>query len=174
MLLDRAFRTRFRYGFPPEEVNLATHSKSPVHSAKGTPSGIAAAPHPKVGATAIALRPLVDTWFQVLFHSPNRGTFHLSLTLLLRYRSSEVLSLGRWSSRIRTGFHGTGVTWESAKEIRPIRLRGFHPLWHATFLEHSASDVFVTPQARLTGHNCGSHDPGTCNAQGLLHTPGLG
>ena len=33
------------------------------------------------------LRPLVGAWFQVLFHSPYRGTFHLSLTVLVRYRS---------------------------------------------------------------------------------------
>ena len=30
---------------------------------------------------------LVGTWFQVLFHSPHRGTFHLSLTVLVHYRS---------------------------------------------------------------------------------------
>ena len=33
------------------------------------------------------LRPLAGVWFQVLFHSPNRGAFHLSLTVLVRYRS---------------------------------------------------------------------------------------
>ena len=33
------------------------------------------------------LRPLVGEWFQELFHSPNRGTFHLSLTVLVHYRS---------------------------------------------------------------------------------------
>ena len=33
------------------------------------------------------LRPLVGAWFQVLFHSPTRGAFHLSLTVLVRYRS---------------------------------------------------------------------------------------
>ena len=33
------------------------------------------------------LRPLVGVWFQVLFHSPNRGAFHLSLTVLVHYRS---------------------------------------------------------------------------------------
>ena len=33
------------------------------------------------------LRPLVGAWFQVLFHAPYRGTFHLSLTVLVRYRS---------------------------------------------------------------------------------------
>ena len=33
------------------------------------------------------LRPLVGTWFQGLFHSSVRGSFHLSLTVLVRYRS---------------------------------------------------------------------------------------
>ena len=33
------------------------------------------------------LRPLVGDWFQGLFHSPRRGAFHLSLTVLVRYRS---------------------------------------------------------------------------------------
>ena len=33
------------------------------------------------------LRPLVSARFQVLFHSPTRGAFHLSLTVLVHYRS---------------------------------------------------------------------------------------
>ena len=33
------------------------------------------------------LRPLVSARFQVLFHSPVRGTFHLSFTVLVHYRS---------------------------------------------------------------------------------------
>ena len=38
--------------------------------------------HPSRG-----LRPLVSVRFQVLFHSLIQGTFHLSLTVLVRYRS---------------------------------------------------------------------------------------
>ncbi len=34
-----------------------------------------------------ALQLLVGIRFQVLFHSPHRGAFHLSLTVLVRYRS---------------------------------------------------------------------------------------
>ena len=34
-----------------------------------------------------SLRLLVGVRFQVLFHSPRRGAFHLSLTVLVRYRS---------------------------------------------------------------------------------------
>ena len=37
--------------------------------------------HPK------GLRPLVSVWFQGLFHSLIQGSFHLSLTVLVHYRS---------------------------------------------------------------------------------------
>ena len=37
--------------------------------------------HPK------GLRPLVSEWFQDLFHSLIQGSFHLSLTVLVHYRS---------------------------------------------------------------------------------------
>jgi hypothetical protein len=36
--------------------------------------------------------------------SPLRGAFHLSLTVLVHYRSLKVLSLGGWSPRLPTGF----------------------------------------------------------------------
>src|SRR5690606_41312382 len=45
--------------------------------------------HPTKG-----LRPLVSVWFQVLFHSVIHGPFHLSLTVLVHYRSLR--SLYRW------------------------------------------------------------------------------
>ena len=35
----------------------------------------------------VVLPLFVDTRFQDLFHSPRRGSFHLSLTVLVRYRS---------------------------------------------------------------------------------------
>ena len=39
------------------------------------------------GHTLKMLPLLVGNPFQVLFHSPHRGAFHLSLTVLVRYRS---------------------------------------------------------------------------------------
>jgi len=30
---------------------------------------------------------IVSVWFQVLFHRPHRAAFHLSLTVLVHYRS---------------------------------------------------------------------------------------
>ena len=52
----------------------------------------------------LGLRPLVNERFQVLFHSPVRGSFHLSLTVLVHYRSSRIFSLAAWSPQIQTGF----------------------------------------------------------------------
>ena len=51
----------------------------------------------------IALRLLANIRFQVLFHSPHRGTFHLSLAVLFTIGRWQIFSLGRWSSQIPTG-----------------------------------------------------------------------
>jgi hypothetical protein len=44
---------------------------------------------------APGLQLFVSVWFQVLFHLPYRDTFHLSLTVLVHYRSEAIFSLGR-------------------------------------------------------------------------------
>ena len=100
----RPIQTRFRCGFGCRSLNLATEINSPAHSPKGTPSGIAAH-HPvsRGHRPPLALRLLVSARFQVLFHSPNRGAFHLSLTVLVHYRSPSVFSLGEWAPRFPTG-----------------------------------------------------------------------
>ena len=61
----------------------------------------------------IVLPLIVGLRFHILFHSPYRGAFHLSLTVLVHYRSSMVFSLRRWSSQIPTRFlvsRGTRVS----------------------------------------------------------------
>ena len=72
---SRPIRTRFRYGYPTR-VNLATKHNSQAHSSKGTPSpnnsALTACRHTVSGTISL----------------PSRGTFHLSLTVLVRYRSS--------------------------------------------------------------------------------------
>src|SRR5215468_8180460 len=79
----------------------------------------------------IALPPLVGSRFQVLFHSPHRGSFRLSLTVLLHYRSYFVFSLGSWSTRIPTGFLVPRRTQVPPTESPSFRVRGFHPLCQA-------------------------------------------
>src|ERR687885_295623 len=76
------------------------------------------------------LLPLVGVRFQDLFHSPHRGAFHLSLTVLVRYRSHG--SLQPWrvvppASRPvpRAGrYSGTPL-----RQARGLRLPGSHRLW---------------------------------------------
>ena len=86
----RPFQTRFRFAFGCRSLKLATCIDSLAHSPKGTPSELS------------PLRPVVSARFQILFHSPRRGSFHLSLTVLFRYRSSSVFSLGQWSAQLPT------------------------------------------------------------------------
>ena len=75
----------------------------------------------------IVLPPLVSTRFQVLFHSPKRGSFHRSLTLLVHYRLPKVFSLRRWSSLIHAGFHVASITREITEKLLFLSLTGLSP-----------------------------------------------
>ena len=100
----RPIQTRFRYGFGCYSLNLATEINSQTHSPKGTPSGIMARIRVSPAhRPIIALRLFVSLRFQDLFHSASSRTFHLSLTVLVHYRSSNVFSLGEWAPQLPTG-----------------------------------------------------------------------
>src|SRR4029078_8576625 len=73
---ERPVQTRFRCAYT-YRFKLARQTNSLTHYTKGTPS-------PR---TNLWLRLFVGIRFQELFHSPCRGAFHLSLTVLVRYRS---------------------------------------------------------------------------------------
>ena len=97
----RHIQTRFRYGFGCHSLNLATEINSQAHSPRGTLSGIVRnVSISRVLNPLLALQLFVGFRFQVLFHSPNGGTFHLSLTVLVHYRSPNVFSLGEWTPQI--------------------------------------------------------------------------
>ena len=80
----RPLQTRFPCGFASYMLNLAAIRNSPVRSTKSTPSGLN------------ALRLLVGTRFQVLFHSPPGVLF----TFPSRYSS---LSVARWYLALERG-----------------------------------------------------------------------
>ena len=110
----------------PDLRSLASHasSNSPDHNAKGTQS------ENIQGEPQSLLLPLVSMWFQALFHSPHWGAFHLSLTVLVHYRSHRSLSPWRVvppASRpiTRVGrYSGTPLA-----TIPRLRLPGSHRLW---------------------------------------------
>ena len=100
----RPIQTRFRYGFGCNSLNLATEINSQAHSPRGTLSGIAGnISISRALDPLLALQLFVGFRFQVLFHSPNRGTFHLSLTVIVHYRSPNVFSLRECTPQIPTG-----------------------------------------------------------------------
>ena len=74
--LGRAIGTRFPFASAAKQLRLATDNNSQTHYAKGKQS-----PH-----LAAWLLHIVGIWFQVLFHSANSGSFHLSLAVLVHYR----------------------------------------------------------------------------------------
>ena len=110
----------------PPATGLASHpsSNSPDHNAKGTQSeNTQGEPHG-------LLLPLVGMWFQDLFHSPHWGAFHLSLTVLVHYRSHR--SLSPWRVVPPASRPITRVGRYSGTLLRiPHRLRlpGYHRLW---------------------------------------------
>ena len=136
----------FRLGFPtapPCRHNLATQHNSLNHNAKGTWS-----------CSSIALSLSVSVWFHVLFHSPHRGSFHLSLAVLVHYRS--VSSILPWrmgppdSDRISRVPSYSGFSLKTPS----FQLRDFHPLWSA-FPDSSSIKSFLnasptTPTLSLT------------------------
>jgi hypothetical protein len=120
ILSPRPLQTRFRFGSACSWLNLATEINSLAHSPKGTPSHLCDV------SIAIVLRPVVGTWFQVLFHSPYRGSFHLSFTVLVHYRLSNVFSLGRWTSQLPAGLACPAVLrWLT--EFRLVSYTGLSP-----------------------------------------------
>ena len=98
-----AFATAPRH----RRLTLLQTSNSPDHYAKGTPSAACRA------SSALGLRPLVGTRFQVLFHSPPGVLFTFPSRYLFAIGHERVFSLTRWSSQIPTGFHVSCGTWET-------------------------------------------------------------
>ena len=94
----RPIQTRSRYASGTEYLKLACYNNSPDHSTKGTRS------------LFDELSVLVNTRFQVLFHSPPGVLF----TFPSRYCSSighqVVFRVGGWSPQLPTGFHVSGGT----------------------------------------------------------------
>ena len=92
----------------------------------------------------IVLRPVVSARFQVLFHSPYRGTFHLSFTVLVHYRLSNVFSLGKWASRIPAGLACPAVL-RYLTRVCLVSLTGLSPSMAKLSRKVLLPNRFVTP-----------------------------
>jgi hypothetical protein len=102
-------------------------------------------------------------WFQALFHSPPRGAFHLSLTVLVRYRShGSSFALEGGPPGFTPGSSDPGATQE---------LHHTRPLAFA----YRALTVFGAPfqgtSAGFVGSSCGSYNPAPSEGGGLGSAP---
>ncbi len=94
MQLIRPIQTRFRCGSPCNGLTLLHTLTRWLIMQKVRDQAFS--------IRSIALSLLVSTGFQILFHSPSRGSFHLSLTVLCAIGDMRVFSLGGWCPRIPT------------------------------------------------------------------------
>ena len=77
-----------------------------------------------------ALLPLVGVRFQALFHSPHGGAFHLSLTVLVRYRShGSSLALEGGPPSFTPDSSCRALLRNSTRSPALRRLQGSHLLW---------------------------------------------
>ena len=120
MPLNRPYRTRCRYDYPSNGLTSRHGTDSQAHSSIGTPP-----PHHREHAAAQALtarrRPVSGT-----LSLPSRGTFHHSLTVLIRYRSPGRIQAAKWSWQTHTGFHEpratTGTRPHATSQVPPTGL----------------------------------------------------
>ena len=120
--------------------------------------------HNTLGAAPTACKRMVSGTISL----PLRGTFHLSLTVLVHYRSPLVFSLAGWSPRIRSGFHVSGSTQEPTGESHEFRLRASNPL-RTDIPDRSATRAFCNSQAALRDDQVGPTTPNTQRPQAFTH-----
>lgn len=117
------FRLAFAVAPVQKTLTSPMRRNSPDHNAKGTQSAAV----PGLPPTP-SLLPLVGMWFQALFHSPPRGAFHLSLTVLVRYRShGSILALGGGPPSFTPDFSGRALLRNTATERPSSSPTGLSP-----------------------------------------------
>src|SRR5918995_1770650 len=96
---------------------------------------------------------------------PLRGTFHLSLTVLVHYRSPLVFSLAGWSPRIRSGFHVSGPTQVPTKGVARVSSTGLLPSTVGLSCAVRLPARFVTPRPPCGATTVGPATPPTQRPQ---------
>ena len=120
----RAVHTRFPCGSASEMLNHAPYINSPDRSTKSTTSSLN------------ALCVLVNTRFQVLFHSPPGVLFTFPSQYCSTIGHQVVFRLGGWSPRLQCGFHVSAPNLDPVGSLK-LRLPDYHRLWLA-FPRHSS------------------------------------
>ena len=118
----RPIQTRFPFAFGVNPLKLATRSNSPAHSSIGRPSGI---PEPR--GSGIALRLIVGTRFQVLFHSPPGVLFTFPSRYSCTIGRQEYLALEGGPPEFPRGSTCPAVLRPSVQEVSAMSPTGLSP-----------------------------------------------
>ena len=113
-------KTWFPFGSAPLALNLASTGNSPDRSTKSTRSHV----------IYIVLPQIVNTGFQVLFHSPPGVLFTFPSQYYALSVTKEYLGLRGGPRSFHQGFSCLDVLWIPPCQLS-FRLRGFHPLRQA-------------------------------------------
>ena len=111
-------KTRFPFGSVPKVLNLASPGNSPDRSTKSTRSHF------------VVLPQLVNTGFQVLFHSPPGVLFTFPSQYYALSVTKEYLGLRGGPRSFPQGSTCLVVLWIPPCQLA-FHVRGFHPLWQA-------------------------------------------
>jgi len=126
-------------------LTLLQTSNSPDHYAKGTPSAACGA------SSALGLRPLVGTRFQVLFVTPHLGFFspfpHGTCSLSV---TREYLALRDGPRRFPPDFTCPVVLGSLIREPTRFRLQDYHLLWSEIPFGSASVLVCDSPALRPT------------------------
>ncbi len=112
----RPFQTRYPFGSVDLPLNLASIRNSPDRSTKSTRSTFNGVPQ------------LVNTGFQVLFHSPPGVLFTFPSRYCPLSVTKEYLALRGGPRAFHQGSTCLNVLW-ILPCLLSFRVRGFHPLW---------------------------------------------
>ena len=120
---------------------------------------------------AYGLPLLVDIRFQVLFHSPCRGAFHLSLTVLVHYRSSACIE--PWKMVLPASDRVSRVPSYSGHRHGRTRTFAYGAVtrFGRPFQCRSASVCLDDFRCRLGATHRGAHNPGRARIRVLTLGP---
>ena len=158
---ERPVQTRFRCG--SVVLNLAARRDSQAHSTKGTPSRNLRSAPAACGRTVSGTVSL-----------PSRGAFHLSLTVLVRYRSSE--SIQPWRAVPPASRRIPRVRRYSGPASRGGLLFAYGAFTLSRRPSHAVplSSPFVTAPRAPKPRAVRSHDPRVAAPSGCNAYAGLG
>src|SRR5256714_5041781 len=140
----RPIQTRFRFGFGRQALTSPHTANSPDHSSIGTPSRYRDESRQHAST---ACRHTVS----VSISLPSRGAFHLSLTVLVHYRSLEVFSLRQWSDWFPTLETFRVVLESSDRRLIAFAYRAI-TVYGGPFQAPSAHDQFCNSVVDRQGH----------------------